>query len=275
MRKNRVLSLCVIILVLISLCTGCSAVVNRFEDEELRQYTETILDAVIANDLQAGYTPFKELCSEDEFAGVFYQMKDLIGNTDTYHLQLLSIKTNVRFEEGQKISSKDAIYKLTVGKKLIIVSVGSDNLIGLRGFVLTPIEYTDYYSVGSLSNMKGANWTQVLLLLSNLIPLGLTVFALVDCARKKPKNKILWFLVLILGFVTLGVTTSAKGILMNFNIAGLSGYSALIKYGSGTTTTRLMVPVGAFIYFIFRLSKVKNAPVSAEVESAEPIEEQE
>lgn len=272
--KKKLFSLCTALLVLILLCTGCSKVVNRFEDEELRQYTDTILDAIIADNLQSAYEPFKDICSEDNFAVVFYQMRDLIGYTDTYALQPLSINTNVRFEDGEKISSKDAIYKLTVGEKLLIVSVGLDSQRGLRGFTLTPYEITDYYSVGTLSNMKGANWSQILLLLSNLIPLGLVVFAFVDCIRKKPKNKVLWLLLLILGFVTLGITTSANGFQMNFNIAGLSGYSALIKYGSGTTTTRLMVPVGTFIYFIFRLSQVKNIPETAEVESAEPTKEQ-
>lgn len=277
MKKNRIMALCVILLLLISLCVGCTKPIGRFEDEELRQYTETILDAIIAEDFQTAYEPFRQICLEDDFFEVFSQMRSLIGYANAYELKLLSINTNVSWDDGQQISSKDAIYQMTAGKKIIIVSIGTDSQRGLRGFTLAPYQSTDYYSVGTLSNMQGANWTQVLLLLSNLIPLGLVIFAIVDCIRSKLKNKALWILLLILGFATLGMTTAASGIKLNFHLAGLSGYSALIFYGSGTTAIRLMVPVGAFIYFIRRLSQVKSDPISLadEEENAKPAETQE
>jgi len=261
--KKKFLALWAVVSVLIFLCSGCTAI-SRFEDEELRQYTETILDAVLADDPEAAYEPFKGLCSEDDFAGIFYQFQSMLGYADTYRLKLLSLDTKVAYDSNETVKGKDAIYKLNVGKKAFIVSVGSDSQRGLRGFTLSPYESTDYYSTGTLTNLYGVSLKQVLLLLSNLISLAPAAFACVDCIRGNAKGKVLWLLLILLGFFSLGNTVSASGLQYDFKYAWLAGYSALIHYGSGATTLRILVPVGAILYFIVRFARVKNVPLPAE-----------
>ena len=70
MRKTLI-SLCAVILVLCTLCSGCAAAMEKFENEEIRQTTETMLDALIANDFQAAYSLVKELCTEADFQPAF------------------------------------------------------------------------------------------------------------------------------------------------------------------------------------------------------------
>ena len=87
MQKNFVKSVCIIILTLIILCSGCTAVLQELENAEIRQSTEGMLNALIANDFQAAYSLVNKICTEEDFKPTFTQMQDLLGNADTYELK--------------------------------------------------------------------------------------------------------------------------------------------------------------------------------------------
>ena len=277
MKKTNALAVCSILLAVILLFSGCASVIQNFENEDLRQYTESMLDAVIANDSQAAYSLVSNICTEADFALAFTQMHAVVGNADTYTLKLLHVSTNHSVSSDQTISTSSAIYEMTTDLDRIIVSVSANNQVGLCSFFLTPYEQTDYYSTGTVTTMRGATFTQWLFLLSNLISVGITVFALVDCCRHTIRKKALWILLLIFGFVSLGATVSATSFQFNFNVSWLMAYSALIRYGSGTIMIRFMLPVGAICYFIARQSLLRasvpetspEAPVTEEEVSAQ------
>lgn len=259
MRKNLVKSICVIILTVLILCSGCTAVLQDLENAEIRQTAEAMLDSLITNDFQTAYSLVNKICTEEDFKPVFTQMQELLGNADAYELKLLSISTNSTVTNGQKTTSVSSVYEMTTKSSRVIVSIRMDNQIGLNNLYLTPYENTDYYSTGTLNNMKDATGAQWGFLLSNVIALGFTVFALVDCCRHKIKKKALWILLLLLGFVSLGATISSTGFRLNLNVGWITAYSALIRYGSGAVMLRLMLPVGAIIYFAMRRSILKES----------------
>ena len=217
-----------------------------------------MLDSLIANDFQAAYSLVKNICTEDDFRPTFTQMEEFLKDANTYKLKLLSIHTNNTISSGQKIRSISSVYEMTTEDNRIIVSVGMDGQIGINSFYLTPYENTDYYYTGTLNNMKGATATQWIFLLLNVLTIGLTVFALVDCCRQKIQKKALWILLLILGFFSVGITIYSTGFRLNYNLGWLTAYSAFIRYGSGTVTFRLMLPAGAIVYFIMRRSLLKD-----------------
>ena len=259
MRKNLVKSVCIIILTVFMLCSGCTAVLQELENAEVRQSSEKMLDALIANDFQTAYSLVNKICTEEDFKPAFTQMQELLGNADTYELRLLSIYTNGTITNGQKIRSVSSVYEMMTQNGRIIVSIKIDDQVGLNSFYLTPYEKTDYYFTGTLNNMKDATAAQWGFLLLNVIAIGFTVFALVDCSRQKIKKKILWILLLLLGFVSLGATISSTSFRLNFNIGWLTAYSALIRYGSGTVMLQLMLPVGTIIYFAMRRFLLKES----------------
>lgn len=271
MKKSNTLSVCAVVLVMIVLCGGCASVMQNFENAEIRQYTELMLDAVIADDFQAAYSLVSEICSEADFAPVFTQIQEFLGSADAYELNLLSIYTNSTISNGQKSSVTSAVYEMTTKSDRVIVSVIMDNQIGLSSFYLTPYENTDYYSTGTLQNMKGATAAQWIVLLLNAIILGFTVFAIADCCRHKIRKKALWILLLILGFVSVGATISSTGFRLSFNVGWIMAYSALIHYGSGTLMLRLMLPVGAVSYFISRHSLLNESTPTTVSGEMEPV----
>ena len=254
MKKYFSLLMCVIVLILCLLCTGCKAALQNFDNKEIRQTTEAMLDALVSDDHNGAYALVSEICTEDDFSLIYKQMQDLLGETDTYELNLLSIYTNFSVNNGQKTSTTTAQYELTSENVRLVVSVQVDGENRLTNFYLTPYENTDYYSTGTLENIKELSAVQWLFLLTNVVTIGITLFAFVDCCRHKVRKKVLWILILIFGFVTIGATISATGFNFNFNVGNIMAYSALIRYGSGTLMLRLMLPVGAICYFIARRS---------------------
>ena len=273
---NPAKSVCIIILTVLILCSGCTAALQELENAEVRQMTEYMLDALIANDFQTAYSLVNKICTEDDFKPAFTQTQELLGNADTYELKLLSIYTNGTITNGQKIRSVSSVYEMTTQSGRIIVSIRMDDQVGLSSFYLTPYEKTDYYFTGTLNNMKGATGVQWGFLLLNVIAIGFTVYALVDCSRQKIKKKVLWILLLLLGFISFGITISATNIRLNFNIGWISAYSALIRYGSGTVMIRLMLPVSTIIYFSMRRSLLKEStPVIVSSEEGQETTEEE
>ncbi len=276
MKKSNIMAVCAIVLAVLVLCSGCAADILDLENAEVRQSTEAMLDALIANDFQTAYSLVSNICTEVDFKPTFTQMQALLGNEAVYELKLLSIYTNSAISNGQKRSSVSAVYEMTTKSEKLIVSIRIDDQVGLSSFYLTPYEYTDYYFTGTLENMESATGAQWFVLLLNVIALGFVVFALVDCCRHKIKKKALWILLLILGFVSVGATVSATGIRMNFNVSWITAYSALIRYGTGTVALRLMLPVGAIVYFAKRRSlcqqsTVTDVPGNAEQQPQEEV----
>ena len=259
MKKANIIAVFVIALAMLVLCCGCTAALQNLENAEARQRTEEMLDALITDDFRAAYSLVSKFCTEEEFAPTFTQMQELLGDSDAYELKLLSIYTNSTISNGQKNSSVESVYKMTTKRDTIIVNITIDGLLNLSSFYLTPYENTDYYSNGTIQNMTGATGAQWILLLLNVVILGVTVFAIFDCCCHKIKNKVLWILLLIFGFVSVGATMSDTGTSLNFNIGWIIAYSALIRYGSGTLMIRLMLPVGVIIYFIARHSLMKES----------------
>jgi heme A synthase len=274
MKNNRFLRLGIILLILCMVCAGCAKAVSRFEDEAMRQDTDTVLAALLADNVQAAYAPFRQYTTLSEFTPIFNQMRDFLGDADTYELKLLSMHTDVRYNGGEKLSRKSAVYEMRMGDRLVIVSVSSQADTGLIAFRLTPYENTDYYATGTLDALQDINAAQIIVLLSNIIPIGLTVWAIVDCIRQKTRKKALWILAFLFGFISLSATLSETRLMFNFNLAGLAGYSALVRYGSGSVMLRGLVPVGAIVYFIQRLRNRKAAgmiPEEPVIVDADPV----
>lgn len=258
MRKKRIRSTYAIILIVLMLCSGCAAFLQELDNTAVRQNTETMLDSLIANDFQTAYSLVHNFCSEEEFKAKFPKMRELLGNTDTYELKLLSIYTNYTLSNGNKRNVVTSVYEMTSESCRVIVNVRIVDQNDLASFYLTPYEKTDYYFTGTLNNMTDADWIQWSFLLLNVLTLGLAIFAFVDCCKQKIKNKALWLLLLSLGFASLGATISSAGFKIHFNLEWITAYSALIRYGSGIVTLRLMLPVGAIIYCIMRRRLLKD-----------------
>ena len=253
-------------------CSGCSSLPRAFENEELRGYTDTFLTALLADDVDGAYGLLSEVCSEQEFSTVFREMRDLVGEADSYELKLLNVAKNRTLTNGSVLQTSSAVYEVSIGGKRYIVNLqASSEYENLSAFHLTPYEKTDYYSTGSLGHLKDSNALQWILLLSNLVAIGFSVFAIADCARHNVKWKPLWIL-LCLVFFSVGITVSATSFYLNLNPIGLFSYTAWIRYGGGTNVFRLMLPLGSVAYFALRHWLIHKPASVSESATDSPVE---
>lgn len=269
MKKFRIIAVLILILVLLA---GCSVNVRDHEDPQVRTYCEGILDALIADDFQGAYAPFSGIYAESEFTGAYDQLREYMGGTEAYELELLSIRINTTISNGEKTKVIRSVYEMTHADRRTIVNISLQDQAGIVTFMLTPYEHTDYSATGTLGRMEGASPVQWLFLLLNAVSVGVAGYAVVDCFRRKPEKKLLWILVLLFGFFTVGVTVSDSMFRMNFNLSWITAYSALIRYGSGTMVARLMLPVGAIAYFLSNRTKSDKAETPAKTGQTENVE---
>ena len=260
MKNFRIATVLLIALSLVFLCTGCSSQdLSAYDNPEVRVRAEAMLDAILADDCPSAYSLLlKDACTESEFAGVFESMQEYTGNTEQYALNLLYIQTTTSLTNSAAGKVIYATYDMTSNGPHLVIDIGVNENFEIIRFYVTPYEQTDYYLTGTVGTMSGANTLQWVFLLLNVIPIGFTIFAFVDCCRQKIRRKVLWLLLLVFGFFAIGFTLSSSAMRINFNLGMISVYTALILYGSGTTMIRFMIPAGAIAYFIARKSQLKK-----------------
>jgi len=261
MKKSKIIVICTLIVAFALTFSSCTIFdPKNFENAEIRKQTETMLDALIANDAKAAHPLVAHLFTEEDFSLVFQEMSPFFQAITTYELEILSINQNTSLQNGEKRSETTCVYQMTAPEQVTVIEVVVDGEKRMTNFSYAPYEQTDLYYTGTLGHMKGANAVQWALLLLNVVVLALAVYALVDCCRHKIKKKALWIVLITIGFVSLGATISSTGIRMNFNFGFFFAYSALVRYGSGTMMIRLMVPVAAILYFLLKRSLLKSDP---------------
>ena len=270
MKKNKIAMICIVVFLVTLLCSGCRIAIDKFDNAQVRQRAETMLDALIREDPEAGYALVKDKCTKEEFLQSFSQMQTILEDVDSYSLKLLSIRTNKNYTNGETNETVNATYEMTTNKETIIVGIKTagpaQELLSIH---VVPYTETDYYYTGAIDRMTGATALQWIFLLSNLIAIGFTIYAVVDCCCHKIQKKALWILVLCVGFATVGATFSATGFRFNANASWLTAYSAWIQYGSGTNTIRLMIPVGTICYFSRRNALLRAGEKETAAETAQ------
>lgn len=258
--KKHLLKFLICALAMVLLFSSCSG--GEFEEDEIRDYTVTMLDAIIADDFDTAFQTAPDAGTKQEFTAFYNQMRGVLADVDEYKLTCIGYNTSVNFDNGKQIKRTDAQYKFkSKNLEFVIAAATMTGYEKLAGFHITPIEQTDLYYNGTLGNMVDASPFQWAILLLNLVVLAVTVFAIVDCARRNIKKKALWIVIIVLGMLIVGLTTTATTSQFNFTLGWFS-YSAFIVYGSGKTVLRVLIPVGAIVYLAMRKSLEKQATAS-------------
>ncbi len=279
MKKTKFFVIAVICLCLLLCCTGCAALLEKLEDAELRGYTEEMLAEILEGNAESAYELVDDVCTYEDFRQAFALLSQKLSGVESYELQLLSINTNTNFSGGESATMVSASYLLSseTGKYVVDVVRHSD-FEELAGFHVTDYKSTALYYTGTLDSMSEAGVLQwLVLILPNLAALAVIILALVDCCRKKVKKKALVILLIVVVAATLSLQIGG-GLSLNFSFGWLMSYSALVRYGSGEMQLRLLLPLGAIIYYCIRsriLIKEVPAPeaiAAEESESAEQVE---
>lgn len=260
MLKKKSLAIVLLLSMIILSLSGCSQLLERFENEEVRAYTEGMLDAIIDKDFDTAYSFVQDVYSEDEFAQQYNEMESLLCDVKSYELTLVGFNNNVNVTNGKKLATISASYTMTENDKEYVVFVStSSNYEKLSSFDVKLFEDTSLYTTGNINNMAQASLFQWIMILTNVVSLALMLFAVVDCSKHKINKKALWIIFIVLGLISFRFSFGPEMIKLNFYLGMITNYSAFIKYGNGSFVLRLMIPLGAIVYLIVRKRLIKKA----------------
>ncbi len=253
----KTIMLTFIALILAVSFASCSGMEEMFEDEEISKDTRAMLDALIEDDFNAAYSTVSGICTKEQFKPTYDQMRQALNGATTYTIKLNSFHKNFQSD----VTVITASYKVETDKGIFLIEVASqsDNK-HLTAFYIAPFEKTDLYYTGTLGTMDGASLFQWIMLLLNLISLAVIVFAIIKCAKADMRFKGLWIAIIAVGMLAIVYTTQGtiKNLAFNFGFSFFGNYSALIVYGSGKTVCRVLLPIGAILFFALRKFIVNN-----------------
>lgn len=258
--KHRRTVLCLLLVLLLLLATGCGAkdeweaaqkaagmLSGVTEDPQLRSDTEKLLNAIIADDYAAAWDTIYQEIDAAEFKRMYVELQPHLAQIETYEL----VASNINKTVSNGVSTVSVRYMMTAGDLRLFVDVSRvEGYEGLTGFYLN--EYVPVITTGTLGNMQGANVLQWIFLVVGLLELVFVLGAFVDCCRHKMKKKWLWLLLIALGYMIFSLIVTQEQFRVGMNVGAILNYTSLIRYSTGGFTLRLMIPVGAIVYLICR-----------------------
>ena len=243
----------VLLVVLVLLCsvTACGKAQVAEEDPAVRQLTEEMLDAFLADDEAAAYKVIQNADTPEAFSEKFPIIRDYLGQIESYTLTLVGNQETVT--EG--VTQYTALYMMETEQGYFEVTVSQkSDTPGLYAFHAVAEKDSTPKFTGTLSTMGGATLWQWVLLLVGLGTYAFVIWMVIDCVRRPMKLKWLVLLMLVLGSVAFLYTVrDGKGSL-DFGIMNLLSYTALMIYKipPDAMQLRIFLPVGAMVYFFLR-----------------------
>lgn len=241
MRKFRlgILLLCMVLL----LC----ACMTLEDNQELKGKTQTLMDAILEDNLLAARTMLSSDISDVEFEAFYKQARQFFNGISSYELKQLNWHKNVT----NGVTTQQAQYLMITEKGTYILQIIlSSETEGIAGFHFNVYEET--LSTGTLLTMKGANGAQWAFLLIAFAEFGLMIWAVVDCARSKIKKKVLWIVLILFASVIWTLSAVQGNVRFNFNVGIFLSHTALIRYSTGGFMLRLYLPIGMVVYWFLR-----------------------
>lgn len=287
MKARRILVLLVLAALLL---VGCSNTVNDWDtmwnlaqrldisvdDPQIRQLTESMLNAIKDDDADAAYNLFVPGIDRTQFDTVYLQFRQLLKDMGDYTLVASNIYKNT-----------NAISDVTITKISYMLSGDESSAEEIRAYVdvaqsseypqrLYSFHINGYEEVtqtGTFTTMKGAAIGQWVMMIIGLLETAFMVWMFVDCCAHKVRKKWFWLLLIALGVFVISASVDS-GFHLNFNVGlYLNVYTAAIAYSNGAYLLRIMVPVGAIVYLIRRKALFAKA-VQVQPEQAAPVEVQ-
>ena len=220
------------------------------ENAEVREMTEDMIDAIIAGDKNAAYQIVPDI-PQAEFDQAFDALYECLSTVESYTLTMRNI--NVNTVNG--VTQYKIVYLLETNAGDYFLESGTrTDMKGLSTFQMGTVEDNTTRFTGTLTTMKGANVAQWVLLVIGMATYAFVIWALVDCIRRKLKQKWACILMIIFGSVAFLFTVQSSGVNFNFNFLNILSYTALMVYQNppDALQLRIFVPVGAILYLALR-----------------------
>ncbi len=268
----KILSVIIVVIAIFSM-SSCQ------QNEDLKVQTTQMLDALIDNSFNDAYNLVSGITTKEQFQPIYSQMRDYLSGVEEYELSQVGI--NSKIQNGITLVSATYLMKTNAKTYMVESQVRSD-VEGLYGFhILESLVNNGGLKCGTLTTMKGANATQWIFLIVGLLETVFVIAVFIDAFKQKFDKKGLWLALILLGTIAITINSNGNGISLNFSaIISLINSTAFIKYATGATSIRIMIPIAAIIYLVKRKQLInsyiaKNTSANVEFSTNESTEEAE
>ena len=280
MKSKKILAFAALIC-LLALSLLCFAGCDDFEEIEAEsmkndQLTNRFFTHILNGEREKAYRMVEGSCTREEFSESYAYFREIFEGAESFEVYLHSrdafSSDEYEEDEGYHVFC-DNVYEVELDNgKYLTVTVSTSSMSA---------DTIDYIDVNETTTFRNITAFVVPFINLSLIALTigtwvLTVFMIVDCAKRRIKLKVLWMFII---FAAMSYSLSVGG---EFYVGGTVGAildvsSLSADYIYETISFHLVVPAGAIIYFFVRnhlpLKPKKKAEKTAApaAECAEPV----
>ena len=239
--NNRIKAFLLAALLICSSLLFCSCSNFKESNAELEALGRAFIDSIIADDYDTAYSYVSEVADEEAFRELYGNVRKMLGGETEYTLKL----TGWRGKVAQGVSTHTVAYTMTLanGERIQVTFAQTQGIEGLSAFYIAPDSSAKTSGVISVI-------AKMLIGVLSIAVIIFTVLMIVDCAKRKIKLKALWIIIILLG-ISLGMSISGSNLSLN-GFIGLMVSMSKISMAQGGFSIKLMIPVGAIVYFFVR-----------------------
>lgn len=223
-----------------------SVVSQQAEDSGGQALANQFIYGVLSNDAQVCMDAMADGVSQDDLQAVLPKMCAMLPAADSYALTPTHVSANTR----NGVTQTTLQFKLEIAEQNFLVqTVQLSSAEGLYNINIAPAT-ADSWDASSPDEAPSAICTLLSLLLT-FASIGVTLWAIIHCARHQMKRKWLWLLLVILGGLMLTLQLSDGHLGFRFHI-GLYLVASQVIVNSSGFALKLVIPVGPIIYLCRR-----------------------
>lgn len=264
-RHLKKLSLIIFILTIAFALSACTESVETERGNSIKAQCAQMMDAMIANDAEAALALFSDAVDKAAFRTSFSELSKHANGISSYTLKQIGWRSGI--ENG--IQYYQASFEMKCEKGVFtVIAMEAEGHRGLYSFRLISGS-ADIYT-GTLTTLKGANAAQYALIVLSAVSIAFGIWMIADCIKHKMKNtakwyKPLWIAIIAIGMLVFTFTCGAAKTNLSVNLGMLFGaYSYWKIYASGAYILRIVIPVGAIVYFFKRKSITYSEDITPE-----------
>ncbi len=252
MKQNPKIKLMAIVIVVLSLLVCMSACSAKTDIGNVDDLTEEFIDLMLENNYNKAYELVKNSGSRNDFKPYWDAMRSTAKDATDYEME--QIGWNISTNDGKTYRTAAFEVELNNGRTIFLRTTVVSGVEGISGIFFNDI--TEFNATYGLF----ADIASIVLIVFSLLVAAFTVWMLIDCIRRKISKKALWIILILLCFsfsLTIGQQFALNvGVGVFVMPSSAAADPALLSL-----TVKMILPIGALIYFFIRKHlKIKENP---------------
>ena len=259
---KRLIAVISLLLIPLLFFTSCGEVT---ESKPLRDLTDRMIVAMRAEDAEGAFDLVAASCTKEEFDTFYEQFAPVFKEIGDYELYVHA--TSEEKQEGRQYESTQYIL-LSDTKQLVISANMEKGTSSLTGFLVgQPEENLKTYieTSGTVTTLDKTTGWQWVALVASLLEMAFVLWMAIDCILRKMDSKFLWLSLILLGMFSLAFSFGDGSFGFNFTVSFIFDYTALVGHVRDLVSLRVMIPIGAIVYFFMRKRLKAPTPPQQEV----------